>query len=115
MTNEIKVKTGDCPLGAKCETVKTEPNGEIVIYRCPWFIKVKGHDSNTGDEIEDFNCAIAWMPALMINTANEARKNVAATESFRNEVISHAGTTRVQNVIKDTGVLDLTGLLDVHK
>ena len=55
------------------------------------------------------------MPALMINTANEARKNVAATESFRNEVISHAGTTRVQNVIKDTGVLDLTGLLDVHK
>jgi hypothetical protein len=48
---------------------------------------VRGTDMNTGKELDHFQCAIAWMPTLAINTANEARKGVAATESFRNEVV----------------------------
>jgi hypothetical protein len=89
----MEIKTADCPLGAKCEEVKTE-NGKQVLYRCPWYIQVRGNDVNTGAEIDNWACAIAWMPTLMINTANESRKGVAATESFRNEMVNQGEQTQ---------------------
>lgn len=82
----METTIGDCPLGAKCEEVKTN-QGKPVLVRCPWYIKVSGTDNNTGKEVDEWGCAIAWMPALMIQTANESRKSVAATESFRNAVV----------------------------
>jgi len=83
----MEIRTADCPLGAKCEEVKMD-NGKQYIARCPWYVMVRGTDNNTGKEIDDWGCAIAWMPTLMINTANESRKGVAATESFRNEMVA---------------------------
>lgn len=83
----METRMADCPLGAKCEEVKME-NGKPVLYRCPWYIQVKGYDTNTGKEVGEWGCAIAWMPTLLINTANEARQGAAATESFRNEVVA---------------------------
>jgi hypothetical protein len=83
---------GDCPLGAKCEEAKTV-NGKQVLVRCPWYTKVMGKNVN-GGETDDWGCAIAWLPALMINTANESRKGVAAIESFRNETVKESELTR---------------------
>ncbi|SHL42852.1 hypothetical protein SAMN05216428_102376 [Nitrosospira sp. Nsp11] len=89
----METKIADCPLGAKCEEARTE-NGKPVLYRCPWYIQVRGNDVNTGTEIDNWGCAIAWMPTLMINTANESRKGVAATESFRNEMVKQGEQTQ---------------------
>ena len=89
----MEIKTADCPLGGKCEDVKME-NGKPVLYRCPWHVQVKGFDSNSGEERDHWGCAIAWMPALMINTANESRKGAAATESFRNEMVKQGEQTQ---------------------
>ena len=86
----METRIGDCPLGAKCEEVKNI-DGRPVLFRCPWYVQVRGLDVNTGAEVDDWGCAIAWMPALMINTANEARKGAAATESFRNEMTAAQG------------------------
>jgi hypothetical protein len=83
----MEIRVADCPLGAKCEEVKNV-DGRQIMYRCPWYVMLRGNDVNTGAEVDHWGCAIAWMPTLTINTANEARKNVAATESFRNEVTS---------------------------
>ena len=88
----MDVEIGGCPLGAKCEEVKTV-NGKQVIVRCPWYIRVSGKNVNTDEDTDDWGCAIAWMPALLINTANEARKGASATESFRNEMV------KIQQVI----------------
>lgn len=82
----MEIRTAECPLGAKCEEVKTE-DGKQVLYRCPWYVKIRGMDPNTGTELDNWNCAIAWMPLLSINAANEARQGAAATESFRNEMV----------------------------
>lgn len=82
----MEIKEAGCPLGAKCEEVKVEDNKQV-LYRCPWYIQVKGYDSNTGTETDHWGCAIAWMPTLLINTANESRQGAAATESFRNEMV----------------------------
>ena len=89
----MEVRVADCPLGAKCEEVKTD-GGKQYIARCPWYVMVRGTDMNTGKEIDDWGCAIAWMPTLTINTANESRKGVAATESFRNEVVAQNNMTQ---------------------
>jgi hypothetical protein len=93
----MEIKIADCPLGAKCEEIKTE-NEKPVIYRCPWYVQVRGVDVNTGQQIDNWSCAIAWMPTLMINTANESRKGAAATESFRNEMVKQG--TQVQQVTR---------------
>jgi|SRR5687768_5252953 len=82
----MKVREGDCPLGAKCEEVKVD-GGEQVIVRCPWYIKVRGFEPNTGLDIDEWRCAIAWTPILLINNSNEVRQGAAAIESFRNEVV----------------------------
>lgn len=89
----MEVKISECPLGATCETVKQE-NGKPVLYRCPWYTQVKGYDANQGKEVDNWGCAIAWMPALLINTANETRQGAAATESFRNEMVNQGQQTQ---------------------
>lgn len=89
----MDIRVADCPLGAKCEEVKTE-DGKQYLARCPWYVMVRGTDNNTGKEVDDWGCAIAWMPALMINTANETRQGVAATESFRNEMVNQGEQTQ---------------------
>jgi hypothetical protein len=81
----MEIRMADCPLGAKCEEVKLDQS-KAVLYRCPWYVQVHGVDTNTGEATDSWSCAIAWMPTLMINTANESRKGAAAIESFRNEM-----------------------------
>lgn len=90
----MKIKIAECPLGAKCEEPKIDDKGKPYIARCPWYIMVRGTDINTGKEVDDWGCAIAWMPTLLINTANESRKGVAATESFRNEMVKQGEQTQ---------------------
>ena len=68
--------------------------GKPVLYRCPWYVQIRGVDANTGQETGSWGCAIAWMPALMINTANESRKSAGAIESFRNEMVKQGAQTQ---------------------
>jgi hypothetical protein len=53
---------------------------------CAWFMKVRGTNPNTGAEIDDYGCSIAWLPVLMIENSQQQRQTGAAVESFRNEV-----------------------------
>lgn len=54
---------------------------------CAWFIKVVGKNPNTGEEIDDYGCSMAWMPILMIENSQMQRHTGAAVESFRNEMV----------------------------
>lgn len=89
----MEIKSAGCPLGAKCEDAKIE-EGKTVLYRCPWYVQIRGRDPNTGEEMDRWSCAIAWMPTLLINTANEVRQGAAATESFRNEMVRQGEETQ---------------------
>lgn len=55
--------------------------------QCGWFIKVRGVNPNTGDEVDDWGCAVAWMPILLIENSQQQRQTGAAVESFRNEMV----------------------------
>jgi hypothetical protein len=40
-----------------------------------------------GAEVDDWGCAMAWMPVLMIDNSQQQRSTGAAVESFRNEMV----------------------------
>ena len=71
-----------CPLGSECEEIRNNK-----IYRCMWYTKVAGTDANTGEILDDWSCAISWMPTLQIEMANTNRSQSAAMESWRNETV----------------------------
>lgn len=54
---------------------------------CAWFMKVRGTNPNTGEEIDDYGCSVAWLPVLMIENSQQQRQTGAAVESFRNEMV----------------------------
>jgi hypothetical protein len=77
-----------CPLGSKCREIKDNK-----IYNCAWFVKLAGTNPQTGEEIDEHGCSMAWMPVLLIENANTNRGQTAAIESFRNETVVQAQQT----------------------
>lgn len=56
---------------------------------CAWFMKIAGTNPNDGKEVEEWGCAMAWMPMLMIENSQQQRQTGAAVESFRNEMVKN--------------------------
>jgi len=50
-------------------------------------MKIRGNNPNTGEEIDDYGCSMAWLPVLMIENSQQQRQTGAAVESFRNEMV----------------------------
>lgn len=64
---ELKVTTS-CPLGHKCEVAE---NGHI--NRCAWFVKLEGKNPQTGKDIDEWKCAMAWQPILAVEQSAQMR------------------------------------------
>jgi len=54
---------------------------------CAWFIQIQGTNPSTGQDINEWGCAIAWLPILTIENSQQQRQTGAAVESFRNEMV----------------------------
>ena len=78
----MKLENGDfCPLiQGKCKQLE-----------CVWFTRVAGQDPNTGKQVDEYACAVAWLPTLLIENAQQSRQAGAAIESFRNETVKSGG------------------------
>lgn len=61
---------------------------------CPMWIQIRGTDPNTGQEVDGFNCAIAWGPMLTIENSHKQMQTGAAVESLRN-VVAAAQVPRI--------------------
>lgn len=55
--------------------------------QCALFTQVRGTNPNTGVEVDEWACAVAWLPVLLIENSQQQRQTGAAVESFRNEVV----------------------------
>ena len=53
---------------------------------CAWFTQLRGNNPNTGEPVDEWGCAIAWIPVLLIENSQQQRSTGAAVESFRNEM-----------------------------
>jgi hypothetical protein len=54
---------------------------------CAWFTQVRGTNPNTGKEVDEWACSMAWLPMLLIENSQQQRQTGAAVESFRNEMV----------------------------
>ena len=74
----MEIKPGNyCPLLKK----------ECIGIQCAWFTQVRGHNHNTGKEVDEWSCAVVWLPVLLIENSQQQRSTGAAVESFRNEMV----------------------------
>jgi len=76
---ELKPKN-NCPLNgfAPCKELD-----------CAWFVHILGKDPQTNMEKDEWGCAVAWLPILLVENAQVERQTGAAVESFRNEMADH--------------------------
>lgn len=96
--------------------MKIEPKSNCPLHNfepckqteCAWFIQVRGTNPNTGAEVDEWACAIAWMPMLMIENSQQQRSTGAAVESFRNEMVK-ANETNTQVLLATTNNKFLEG------
>ena len=71
------MKSDFCPLIQK----KCKEHG------CKFFIQVMGKNPQTGQDISEWNCAVTWLPMLLIEGSQQTRQAGSAIESFRNEMV----------------------------
>ena len=61
-------------------------NGELV--KCRFWITVQGVNPQTNETVNNGDCAMAWMPVLLIENSKVNRETGAAVESLRNENVT---------------------------
>ena len=80
----MKIESGTyCPLIKK----------DCIQTKCAWFTQVRGTHPQTGQEVDEWGCAISWMPVLLIENSQQQRQTGAAVESFRNEMVDSNART----------------------
>ena len=62
-------------------------------FECGWFIQIRGKHPQTGEEVDEYGCAMALMPMLMIENSRQTSRAGSAIESFRNEMVKQNMTT----------------------
>ena len=83
----MKIEAGKfCPLIGK----------DCIGLQCSWFTQVRGLNPNTGEEIDDWSCAVTWLPTLLIENSQQQRATGSAIESFRNETVK--STMKAQEI-----------------
>ena len=88
----MKIEVGKfCPLIGK----------DCIGLECSWFTEVRGTHPQTGEQIDEWGCAVTWMPVLLIDNTQQQRQTGAAVESFRNETLNRISSTINMKKIDD--------------
>lgn len=59
-----------------------------VCHTCPLWVQVRGTNPQTGQEVDQWQCSLSWLPMLLIECAQQSRQTGAAVESFRNQMVN---------------------------
>lgn len=54
--------------------------------QCAWWTHIRGKHPQSGADLDMHDCAVKWLPTLLLETAKETRQAAAATESARNDI-----------------------------
>ena len=88
----MQIKQGNfCPLLQK----------ECIGLQCAWITQIRGTHPQTGQEIDEWGCAVNWIPTLLIENSQQQRQTGAAVESFRNETLNRISQTISMKTIEE--------------
>jgi len=91
------VKIPHADEGAICPLHKEDTSK--VCHKCPWWSRVIGKNPQSEEMIDDWRCAIALLPMLLIENAQQSRQTGAAVETLRNGLVT--GVIEAVNVAAD--------------
>lgn len=74
--------------GNFCPLIKKD----CIENKCQWYCQVRGVNPNTGEPVDEWQCAVNLIPVLLIENSQQQRSTSAAVESFRNETVKQGGT-----------------------
>ena len=66
---------------------------ECMKLKCEWFINLRGTNPQSGEDVDEWGCAVTWMPMFLIENSQQQRQTGAAVESFRNETVKRMVNT----------------------
>ena len=78
---------GKCPLLQK----------KCIKHQCLWYNMLQGKHPQTGLDVQEWGCSIAWLPLLLVENSAKMTGVQAATESFRNEMVK--GQNVMNNIL----------------
>jgi hypothetical protein len=94
----MKLEAGKfCPLVQK----------DCLGLQCNWFTQLRGVNPNTGKEIDEWGCAVTWLPMLLVENSQQQRQTGSAVESFRNEMV-RSNEVSQQVLLAATGIVPVT-------
>jgi hypothetical protein len=78
-----------------------------VCHTCPWWTRLIGKNPQSEEMIDNWHCAIAVLPLLLVENAQVSRSTTSALESMRNDVM--ASTTDAISLAIQMGNTRLLG------
>jgi hypothetical protein len=78
---------GKCPL----------LNKKCIKHNCIWYNMLQGKHPQTGADVQEWGCSIAWIPLLLVENSQQMVGVKTATESFRNEMVK--GQAVMNNIL----------------
>ena len=82
---------------------------ECIEHQCEFFTHVLGNDPQTGKPLDHWNCAMTWLPMLLIDGTQQGRQTGAAIESFRNEMVRANKEINTNSLIAANNQKKITG------
>ena len=74
---------------------------DCIGLQCSWFTQIRGTHTQTGEPVDEWGCAVTWMPLLMLENSQQQRQTGAAVESFRNETLNRLSQTINMRTIEE--------------
>lgn len=72
------------PEHLKCPFWKKAMN--LVCHTCPCWVLVRGKDPQSRNDIDRWDCSVAWLPMLLIENAQQSRQAGASADKVATEV-----------------------------
>ena len=97
-----QIKPGNfCPLIGK----------DCIGLECSWYTQIRGTNPNTGQPVDEWGCAVTWLPFLLIENSQMQRQTGAAVETFRNESVNQQETNRAMFALmqKPPNIIEANG------
>jgi hypothetical protein len=82
-----------------------------VCHKCPWWTLIRGKNPQSEEMIDQWQCAIAMLPMLLVENAQQSRGVGAAMETFRNDVVAGVAKSVGQAVGATIGLAVQQGVL----
>ena len=70
--------------GTFCPLIKED----CIQFKCAFWTHLRGTHPQSGKDMDEYDCAVRWLPVMVIETTQQTRQVGAAVESFRNQVIA---------------------------